>query len=388
MVLANGDIITASHDEHPDLFRAVPGAVGTLGIVTLLEINLIPAKKYVHTLYHRTSNVAETIKLVREEANNLKNDYVDGILYSKDYGVIITGTLTDDKPNNVEPQTFSGAWDPWFYLRVEERTSRPKLDATSKPEEDYIPLAEYLFRYDRGGFWVGRLNCMYCLLPFNRLSRWVLDDLLHMRMMYRGLDTGPHNTFTLQDIAMPFESAEPFVDYLDENHPIWPLWLCPMKRRTPPTFHPFTTRPGKHEEDDMMLNFGVWGHEGTFDPSAFIAKNRAMEDKVRSLGGTKWLYAHVYQPEADFWAVYGGRGWYDALRAKYHASALPSVYDKVHVRWNDVQASIAEQPWTLDSFAWLKAYWPIGGIWSAVVSYSSGDQALHRNATWKWQGEK
>lgn len=207
MVLANGEIITASRDEHPDLFRAVPGAVGTLGIVTLLEINLMPAKKYVHTLYHRTSNVSEALDLVKEETTNLKNDYVDGILYSKDYGAIITGSLTDDKPDNVKPQTFSGAWDPWFYLRVKERTSKPKPDAASKPEEDYIPLAEYLFRYDRGGFWVGRLNCMYWLLPFNRFSRWVLDDLVHMRMMHRGLDTGPHNTFTLQDIAMPFESG-------------------------------------------------------------------------------------------------------------------------------------------------------------------------------------
>ncbi|KAH8788978.1 24-dehydrocholesterol reductase [Diaporthe sp. PMI_573] len=388
MVLANGEIVTASRNERSDLFRAAPGAVGTLGIVTLLEINLMPAKKYVHTRYYRTNSTADAVKLVREETINPENDYVDGILYSKDYGVIITGTLTDEKPDNVKPQTFSGAWDPWFYLHVEEQTSKPRQDDSSKPEQDYIPLAEYLFRYDRGAFWVGRFTCMYWLLPFNRLSRWVLDDLLHTRMMYRGLDTGLHNTFTIQDIAMPFETAETFVNYLDENHPIWPLWLCPMKRRPPPTFHPFTTRPGKDGEDDMMLNVGVWGHEGTFDPPAFIAKNSAIEDKVRSLGGTKWLYAHVYQSEADFWAVYGGRGWYDKLRAKYHASALPSVYDKVHVRWDDVQAAIAARQWTRDRFAWLKVYWPIGGIWSAAVSYASGDQALHRNATWKWKGEK
>ncbi|KAG8163602.1 hypothetical protein KVR01_006899 [Diaporthe batatas] len=387
MVLANGEIVTASHDERPDLFRAAPGAVGTLGIVTLLEINLIPAKKFVHTRYHRINSVSEAIKLVREETAKSENDYVDAILYSKEYGVVITGTLTDEKPQDVKPQTFSGAWDPWFYLHVEDRTSNPGQKSSHEPGEDYIPLAEYLFRYDRGAFWVGRFNCMYWLLPFNRFSRWVLDDLLHTRMMYRGFDTEIHNTFTIQDIAMPFETAETLVDYLDESHPIWPLWLCPMKRRPPPTFHPFTTRPGNDGEDDMMLNIGVWGHEGTFDPAAFIAKNRAIEDKVRSLGGTKWLYAHVYQPEDDFWAVYGGRRWYDDLRAKYHASALPSVYDKVHVRWDDVRAGIASRGWTVNRFAWLKAYWPIGGIWSAAISYASGDRALHRNASWKWKGE-
>lgn len=414
MVLANGEIVTASHDERPDLFRAAPGAVGTLGIVTMLEINLMPAKKYVHTRYQRISSVPEAVKLVREETTKPENDYVDGILYSKDYGVIITGTMTDEKPKNVKPQTFSGAWDPWFYLHVQERTSIPKSDSCSKPEEDYIPLAEYLFRYDRGAFWCGELLCMYWLLPFTRLSRWLLDDLMHMRMIYRGLDTRPENTFTIQDIAMPFENAETFVDYLEENNPIWPLWLCPLKRRAAPTFHPFTTRPGTKlppipsnnfelpgtgaptapqqqthdEQDDMMLNIGVWGHEGTFDPRTFVAKTRAMEDKIRSLGGKKWLYAHVYQPEDEFWAAYGGRAWYDALRAKYHATALPSVYDKVRVRWDETeQGTLVARPGTQSRFAWLKSYWPIGGIWSAAVAYASGDHAKHRNAAWKWKGE-
>lgn len=409
MVLADGEIVTASRDERPDLFCAAPGAVGTLGIVTMLEINLIPAKKYVHTRYHRTSSVAEAVKLVKAETTKPENDYVDGILYSKDHGVIVTGTLTDDKPDGEKPQTFSGAWDPWFYLHVEERTSTGKNSAASEPPEDYIPLAEYLFRYDRGAFWVGRFLCMYWLMPFNSFSRWLLDDLLHTRMMYRGRDTGPENTFTIQDIAMPFETAETFVGYLDEQHPIWPLWLCPMKRRGPPTFHPFTTAPGpkttsvsrdilglpeapehhqKAEEDDMMmLNIGVWGHEGTFDPPAFVEKNRAIEDKVRALGGMKWLYAHVYQAEEDFWAAYGGRGWYDALRVKYKATVLPSVYDKVHVRWDDVEAAITARRTTQSRFAWLKGYWPIGGFWSAWVSYASNDHVLHRTAAWKWKGE-
>ncbi|KAJ4421371.1 hypothetical protein N0V82_003752 [Gnomoniopsis sp. IMI 355080] len=408
MVLADGEIVTASRDERPDLFRAAPGAVGTLGIVTMLEINLIAAKKYVHTRYHRTNSVAEAIKLVQRETTRSENDYVDGILFSKDHGVVVTGKLTDEKPKSVKPQTFSGAWDPWFYLHVEERTSTSK-DGASKPEEDYVPLAEYLFRYDRGAFWVGRFLCMYWLMPFNSFSRWLLDDLLHTRMMYRGRDTGPENTFTIQDIAMPFETAEIFVNYLDDNHPIWPLWLCPMKRRGPPTFHPFISPPDSattmssisgdnrngpteaeaaEDEDGMMLNVGVWGHEGTLYPPAFVEKNRAIEDKVRELGGMKWLYAHVYQPEDEFWAAYGGREWYDALRAKYKASMLPSVYEKVHVKWEDVAAAIAAKQQTQSRFAWLKGYWPIGGFWSACVSYASKDHVLHRTATWKWKGDE
>ncbi|KAF3764942.1 hypothetical protein M406DRAFT_259069 [Cryphonectria parasitica EP155] len=415
MVLADGEIVTASRDVRPDLFRAAPGAVGTLGIVTMLEITLIEAKKYVHTRYRRTNSVAEAVKVVKDEIARPENDYVDGILFSKEHGVIISGSLTDQKPDHVKAQTFSGAWDPWFYLHVQERTSGPAEDAVVSitEEEDYIPLAEYLFRYDRGAYWVGRFVVMYWLMPFNSFSRWLLDDFLHTRMLYRARETGENNTFTIQDIAMPFETAEPLVDYLEAEHPIWPLWLCPMQRRSSPTFHPFTTTPGgerqktrsisrdilglpsassmppaQQEEDDrhphqqqMMLNIGVWGHEGTFSPPAFVGKNRALEAKVGELGGMKWLYAHVYHSEEDFWAMYGGRGWYDALRAKYKASALPSVYDKVHVKKEDEAAARRRA----GRWEWLKGYWPIGGLWGSWTAMASKDHLLHRNAAWRWR---
>lgn len=88
----------------------------------------------------------------------------------------------------------------------------------------------------------------------------------------------------------------------------------------------------------------------------------------------------MYQAEGAFWEANGGRGWYDALRAKYRASALPSVYDKVHVR-------LADRRRQQSRFAWLRGYWPIGGAVSAWVSYASKDQALHQKATWRWTGE-
>lgn len=407
MVLADGEVVTASRQERPDLFRAAPGAVGTLGIVTMLEINLIKAKKYVRTRYHRTNSVTEAVELVQRETATAENDYVDGILFSKDHGVIISGSLTDEKPSHVKPQVFSGAWDPWFYLHVEERTAHTQGQgegSTSTSPEDYIPLAEYLFRYDRGAYWVGRFVCMYWLLPFTRLSRWLLDDLLHTRMLYRARDTGSSNTFTIQDIAMPFETAPAFVDYLDAEHPIWPLWLCPMQRRSPPTFHPFTTTPppplpqpndnntqaqaqAQGQTTMMMLNIGVWGHDGTFSPPAFVEKNRTLEAKVRELGGMKWLYAHVYQAEEEFWSAYGGRGWYDSLRAKYRASALPTVYDKVHVREEDEDDKRDGVGSSSSRLAWLKGYWPIGGLWGSWTALTTGEQQLHRNAAWRWRRE-
>lgn len=407
MVLADGEIVDVKpKGETADLFRGAAGAVGTLGVTTLLELRLMEAKKFVRTSYCRTTSVAEAIEMVRRETAKPENDYVDGILFSKDHGVVISGTLTDEKPAGVKPQTFSGAGDPWFYLHVRDQTKN-LASPTTKPEDnftpaEYIPLAEYLFRYDRGGFWVGAAAFQYFwMVPFNRFTRWFLDDFLHTRMMYRALHgSGESARFLVQDIAMPFETAERLVDYTAEELDIWPLWLCPLKRQVPPTFHPYTTPPadttatttaaaatsssssptperqdGKPAEPEMMLNIGVWGW-GPRSPSAFVAANRALEAKVRELGGMKWLYAHTYYPEEEFWSMYGGRWWYDLLREKYRATALPSVWDKVRV---DEKAAGKRH--------WLKSKAPIGGLWGIWKSILSKDYLLHRKSTWKWKGE-
>ncbi|KAJ0119451.1 fad binding domain-containing protein [Diaporthe amygdali] len=405
VVLPDGEVVTAANPntaagaegKHADLFRGAAGAVGTLGVTTLLELNLVAAKKFVRTRYRRTGSVAEAVAAVREETARAENDYVDGILFSKDHGVVITGQMTDEKPAAAPVRTFSRARDPWFYMHVQERTASPSPSsspssssttttaaASSEDQDEYIPLAEYLFRYDRAGFWVGRAGWTYFkLVPFNALMRWFLDDFLHTRMLYRALHgSGESARFIVQDVAMPFSTTADLVDYTSDELGIWPLWLCPLKRRAPPTFHPYTTTPGRapeEKEDDMMLNVGVWGW-GPEDHGEFVRANRALEAKVRELGGMKWLYAHTYYDEPEFWDMYGGREWYDALRGKYKAdeAGLPSVYDKVKV---DLEKNKSRR-------SGLKSVWPFGGIYGIYKSIKSKDYVLHRDAGWKWKGEE
>ncbi|KAF7545108.1 hypothetical protein G7046_g9637 [Stylonectria norvegica] len=383
MVLGNGDVVTASRAERADLFRGAAGAVGSLGVTTLIELQLVEAKKFVRTTYHRTSSVAEAVAKVRAETENPANDYVDGILFSKDHGVIVTGTLTDEKPANTRPQTFSGAWDPWYYLHVQDRTRAATSTTTAV---DYIPLAEYLFRYDRGGFWVGAAAFDYFkFVPFRRFFRWFLDDFLHTRMLYRALHgSGESARFVVQDLGLPYHSAEAFVDYTAAEFNIWPLWLCPLKQTPPPTFHPHTGETTTAADGTVStppsLNIGLWGW-GPSNADEFVRKNRALEDKLVQLGGMKWLYAHTYYGEDEFWGLYD-RGWYEALRAKYHATTLPTVYDKVKV---DVAARAAERKQWKRS---LKSRPPFGGFYGIWKSIQSGDYWLHRRAEWKYKEGK
>jgi delta24-sterol reductase len=375
MVLANGEIVTASRTESPDLFKAAAGALGTLGITTLIELRLVPAKEFVKTTYHRRSNIHDTIQAIRQETENPSNDYVDGIIFSKSHGVVITGQLTDDKPDSTKPQTFSKAWDPWFYLHVKKNTEPESL---SSPVTDYIPLAEYLFRYDRGGFWVGVEAFRYFgFVPFNRMTRWFLDDFMHTRMLYRALH-GSNRSFgyMVQDLSLPYSTVEEFVDYTSQELGIWPLWLCPLRESDPPTFHPYTTLPGPGDFPKPMMNIGLWGRASS-DMDTFVRQNRQLESKLAELGGRKVLYSHTYYTEQEFWHLYD-RGWYDDLRQRYSATTLPTVYDKVKV---DVAKHGQKR---LSWIQRLASLWPFAGLVGIFWAIRSKDYLLHRQPSWAY----
>ena len=339
IILGNGDVVTASDKQHSDLFYGASGAVGSLGIITLLQVQLMEAKKYVKVTYQPTRSISEAVEKIKQKALDPTLDYLDGILFSKEHGVIITGCLTDDLPDTAQVQRFSKAKDPWYYLHVKEKTSR-----RTKPVAEYIPLLEYLFRYDRGGFWVGTSAFEYFNIPFNRFTRWFLDDFLHTRMLYRALHaSGDSRDYIVQDLALPYSTVERFVDYTTESFGIWPLWLCPLRQSRTPTLHPhFSETEADSQTLKPMLNVGLWGY-GPADPDRFVVKNRELEHKLRELGGMKWLYAQTYYDEEEFWEMFD-RSWYDGLRRKYNSESLPSVWHKVKVD-PEAQAGATNDSW-------------------------------------------
>ncbi|PNH44078.1 hypothetical protein VD0004_g3541 [Verticillium dahliae] len=355
MVLANGDIIEASPTQNADLFAAAPGALGTLGIVTRLDLRLLDAESYVRVEYSLHTTVEATCAAVEAATHVAANDFVEGILFCATQGLVITGTMSRSIPIDVTLRTFSHARDPWFYLHARDRAAA--LAALRKgqapPPADYLPLRDYLFRYDRGGFWTGALAFAYFrpLVPFTPLTRRLLNPLMRTRNLYRaGLGGGSRMTFRylVHDLAVPYAAAPALVDHLVATNPVWPLWLCPLPAIATPTFHPATDPPGA-----PSLNVGVWGR-GPHDLEAFVRTNRDLEAKVRALGGRKVLYSHAYYDEDDFWAIYG-RAWYDELRLKYHATTLPTVYDKVRV---DIEKERAKKG-LVDRLA---VKWPFAGL--------------------------
>ncbi|KAJ6779324.1 hypothetical protein PWT90_02507 [Aphanocladium album] len=381
IVLPTGEVVRASKTDNAELFWGAASAFGTLGVVTLLEIELREAREYVELTYSLTTNSRDTVRVMEEAAADKATDYIDGIVFSKDATVICIGKLTDEMPKGKAPQKLSRRNDPWFYIRARDvlkQLQRNTAQDATNTVVDYIPLRDYLFRYDRGGFWVAKYAFNYFLTPFNRITRSALDRFMHARVMYRAVHkSGLADTHIVQDVGVPYDAVEDFQSWLDTNFAIYPLWLCPLRvqRDSPDAEHGLHAEFGRPNAPNLM-NFGVWG-KVPGDRRAVVAKNRDLERKVQALGGKKWLYAHAYYPEDEFWAHYD-RASYDALRHKYHAEYLPSVYDKVKVDVDAEEAAV-RATWKTRAKHQVKEIWPLRGLYGFYKAAAGGDYLLQRS---------
>ena len=166
IVLGDGEVVKASRDhERADLFWGAAGSLGTLGVTTLFELRLIEATPLVELTYHRTSSTSDALETMHRVCEDDKNDFVDGVLFGGDHGVIVTGRLVRERTVGRPFQRFSLPQNPWFYMHAERTTK-----SQQEPFVFTTPLRDYLFRYDRGAF------CRTSVLP--TISRAAADCVL------------------------------------------------------------------------------------------------------------------------------------------------------------------------------------------------------------------
>ncbi|KAK2807978.1 hypothetical protein FQN50_005060 [Emmonsiellopsis sp. PD_5] len=344
VVLGDGEVVGASAEENADLFYGMIGAMGTVGVVTALEVRLVTARRFVEVTYWPVEGAGEAGRVVRREMGRGPGvvDYVDGILFGGGRGLVMAGRLTDEiTADGGGVKRFTRAWDDWFYTHAEAVCERAfaKQKQVRGPIVETVPLVDYLFRYDRGAFWAGARGFNYFHIPFNRFTRWLFNGLMHTRTLYHALHrSGFSHRSIVQDLAIPHSKAEEFIQFIDETLHCYPLWLCPIRlgcnKEGHQSFVPRWITPSpalpqtpNADAEGMYLNVGVWCI-GPASHSACHTLNRTIEAKVQSLQGAKCLYAHAHYTEDEFWTIYD-HAWYTALRERYAATYLPDVYEKV-----------------------------------------------------------
>lgn len=97
LCLADGTITTCSAYDNADLFAAVPWSYGTLGLLTAVDIQIVPIRKYVKLRYELVMGLENICRTFDEQSKRSDNDFVEGIMYDKNEAVIMTGQMVADE---------------------------------------------------------------------------------------------------------------------------------------------------------------------------------------------------------------------------------------------------------------------------------------------------
>ncbi|MGE0800003.1 MAG: FAD-binding oxidoreductase [Lautropia sp.] len=322
VLLPSGDVVVCTPDNaHADLFFGFPNSYGTLGYVLRARLATVPVKPFVRVEHERCAAPARLFAALAAGCADGTADFVDGVVFGRELQVASIARFVDEAP----------ATSDYTFERIYYR-SLPDTPT------DWLTTHDYLWRWDTDWFWCSKnFGAQHPLVrrllgprrlnsaTYTRWMRWNARWGLTRRLArWRGI----HPESVIQDVDVPAEHGEAFLDFLLSRIGIVPLWICPIAAAGSDRRFPlYPRRPGV-----PYLNFGFWDvvESGTVhEPGHY---NRLVEREVQRLGGIKSLYSDSYFTRDAFDATYGGAA-YAALKARYDPGRrLLDLYDKCVLR--------------------------------------------------------
>ena len=288
VITARGAVLTCTPENQNSLvFQMMHGSFGTLGILSKLKFQLVPATPFVKVEYEKYTSFADYRAAIWRHYQAGDLDFMDGIIHSPGEYVLSVGRFVDSAP-----YTSSYDWMKIYYLSTHTRT------------EDYLATDDYLFRYDRGvtnphpKSFLGRLL-------FGKL--WSSGRALRAADKLHFLFNDEKPTITL-DVFVPLSKVEEFLIWYERELGHFPLWCVPYKRVH--DYEWINDELYAHLDDEMFLDLAIYGMKQTGD----VNYHKLIEDKLRELGGIKTLIAHNYYTEAEFWETWNKPN-YDRVKA-------------------------------------------------------------------------
>ncbi|MBO0837269.1 MAG: FAD-binding oxidoreductase, partial [Actinobacteria bacterium] len=244
-------------------------------------------------------------------------DFIDGTVFGPGEMYLTVGSFSDVAP--------------W---RSDYTGPRIYYQSIRGPKEDFLTIADYLWRWDTDWFWCSRAfgvqrPAVRALWPRRYRRSDVYRKLVALDRRYRV--TGqinsklgrPQREMVVQDVEIPVEQSAPFLTYFLAEVGMTPVWLCPLRLRGDQTWPLYPMRPGQ-----VYVNFGFWGAVPLPPGGTDGYFNRRIEDKVAELGGHKGLYSTSYYPREEFWARYNGDQYAQLKRSYDGQGRLADLYDK------------------------------------------------------------
>jgi FAD/FMN-containing dehydrogenase len=324
VLTGDGRIVTATPaNEHRDLFHGFTNSYGTLGYALRLKIELESVTPYVHLRHRRFDSVPDCAAAIAEicaagEWDGERVDFVDGTWFSAAECYLTLGAYAATAPSTSD---YTG--QQIYYRSIQTKS------------QDWLTTHDYFWRWDTDWFWCSRAfgaqNPRIRRLWPKRYRRsdvyWKLIALERKYQVKRRIDARngkPAEEEVIQDIEVPVSRLAEFVAFLDERTGIQPVWFCPLRQRDPSAVWDLYAL----DPETLYVNVGFWSAAPLPAGEAEGFHNRAIEEKVRELGGRKSLYSTAFYPEDEFWQTYGGAS-YELLKKTYDADGrLLNLYEK------------------------------------------------------------
>ncbi len=323
IITGDGRVITATEDnEHRALFRGFPNSYGTLGYALSLSIELEPVKPFVHLRHFRFGGAQPCMEAISELAatggyRGHRADFADGTVFGAGEIYLTVGAFSDAGP--------------WLSDYTGQQVYYQSIRG---PREDFLTIRDYLWRWDTDWFWCSRAfgvqhPAVRRLWPRRYRRSDVYRKLVafdQARGLTRALDARrgqPPREKVIQDVEIPLDAAAEFLAFFAQRVGMSPVWLCPLRLRSPQPWPLYPLQPGQ-----VYVNIGFWGTVPLPDGRDDGYHNRLIEEKVAELGGHKGLYSTSFYSEDEFWQRYNGPA-YRELKREYDGDGrLASLYDK------------------------------------------------------------
>ncbi|XP_048511818.1 delta(24)-sterol reductase-like isoform X2 [Athalia rosae] len=330
IVLSDGSIVTCSKESDPDLFYSIPWSYGTLGFLLSVKIQIIPALKYVKLEYEPVTSLKEACEVFqRQTFQKDDNQFVEGLMFSKEQGVIMTGNMTSTAEEHLVNRI--GRWyKPWFFKHVQTKFN-------GEPRTEYIPLRDYYHRHTRSYFWEVQDIISFGNHPlFRLLLGWMMPPKVSLLKLTQipAIKKQYEQKHVIQDLLVPIEHLRDSILKFDKAVQVYPLWLCPFKLKPEPGL--VNSRTTKEE---MYVDVGVYGvpKVANFKP---VETTRDIEEFVRKVKGYQMLYADTYTTRTEFRKMFN-HSLYDEVRTRLRCKeAFPEIYDKVKKNYKAVASEL------------------------------------------------
>jgi FAD/FMN-containing dehydrogenase len=314
MVTGNGQIVTCSPEHDRELFDMVHGSYGTLGVLTKVEFDLMPALPFVRLEYRHLRTFEQLHAEMMECCERGDHDFVDAIVHGPDHLVLCLGSFARRAPR---VSNYRGV--NIFYK------------STRTLDHDWLTTRDYFFRYDTECHWLTRtlpvpgMESAPMRLLFGKLllgSTNILSLSERLRPVLR-LREDPH---VVVDVFIPEPRLGEFWAWYLKTVDFFPLWVVPYRAPAPyPWLNP---AHAARNSSPWYIDCAVYGKRNT--PAARFDK--LLEDKTYELGGIKTLISRNSYDEETFWSIYDRERYERVKRRLDPHNLFRELYEKVHRR--------------------------------------------------------